>query len=651
MTQVLLYIFIYLSAAVIMVPISKKLGLGSVLGYLLAGMFIGPILGLVGKEATTIQHVAEFGVVMMLFLVGLELEPSKLWKLRHKLLFLGGLQVVLTIAAIAALAHYYGIAWQSAMTIGCIFSLSSTAIVLQTLGEKNLLNSPGGQSSFAVLLFQDIAVIPMLALLPLLALPELSGVAGHAADSQHTSLNLLDGASAWLKTLVTTLVITVIIVGGRYLSRPAFRYIASTRSQEIFIFFALALVVGIAALMSVIGLSSALGTFLAGVVLANSEYRHALESTLEPFKGLLLGLFFITVGAGIEFSLLFGRFFLIVGLTLAVILVKFVILYLLGRLFRLRGLDSSLFALSLAQAGEFGFVLLSFSVQNSLLSQEYASILVLVVTLSMVLTPLLFIFYDKVLVPRANRKGTNRKNDTIEDTTPIIILGHGRFGQVVNSILTGCGYHTTIIDHDPHTVDGMSRYGIKTYFGDASQPSMLEAAGIAQAKLIVIAIDNEEASLQIVHYIHKHFPKVKVVMRAYDRRSVYALYQASTSGAIVRETFDSAVRAGRYALEKLGIETQKAKKLVRLYYDRDRIGVRQLASVYDPEIDSFKNEALMEAAKAFEEETAALLQALLVTETPTEEEETVAEFNTQFPVFEEVEEARKKHDEANEEQS
>ncbi|TCP94982.1 Kef-type potassium/proton antiporter (CPA2 family) [Cricetibacter osteomyelitidis] len=631
MTAVLLYIFIYLSAAVITVPLSKKLGLGSVLGYLIAGVFIGPTLGLVGKETETIQHVAEFGVVMMLFLVGLELEPSKLWKLRSKLLGLGGLQVMLTAAAIAFLAYLCGVAWQSAVTIGCIFSLSSTAIVLQTLGEKNLLSSPGGQSSFSVLLFQDIAVIPMLALLPLLALPELTN--STISVSAHSSLNLLEHASAITKTVITTFAISVIIVAGHYLARPVFRYIASTRSQEIFIFFALTLVVGIALLMSLIGLSPALGTFLAGVVLANNEYRHALESTLEPFKGLLLGLFFITVGASIQFGLLFSNFFLIIGLTLAIIVIKFVVLFLLGKAFRLKGLDTYLFALSLAQAGEFGFVLLTFGVQNALISQEYSDILLLVVTLSMVFAPLLFILYDKVLIPRFHKKG-ERQQDTIEEANPILVLGHGRFGQVVNGILNSCGYPTTIIDHDPHITEGMSMIGVKTYFGDASQPTLLEAAGVKDAKLVVVAIDNQEQTLQIVHYLHQHFPELPVVARAYDRRAVYNIYQEDIGTAIVRETFDSAVRAGRYALEKLGIETEKAKMLAQLFFERNRTGLKHLAEYYDPEIEAFKNKALIYAAKQYDQETAALLQALIANDGLLTDETTKEELNTDFPEVE-----------------
>lgn len=634
MTQVLLYIFIYLSSAVITVPISKRLGLGSVLGYLAAGVIIGPILGLVGSETATIQHVAEFGVVMMLFLVGLELEPAKLWKLRSKLLGLGGLQVILTAAGIAGIGYWCGIQWQSAVTIGCIFSLSSTAIVLQTLGEKNLLDSPGGQSSFSVLLFQDIAVIPMLALLPLLAIPELAHTV--TATAEHSSLNLLDGASTWVRTSVTLFVIGVIVIGGHYLARPMFHYIASTRSHEIFIFFALALVIGTAALMSLIGLSAALGTFLAGVVLANNEYRHALESTLEPFKGLLLGLFFITIGAGIQFTILFDHFFVILGLTLVVILLKFIVLFILGKLFRLQGLDTSLFALSLAQAGEFGFVLLSFSVKNALISQEYSDILLLVVTLSMAFTPLLFIFYDKVLVPRAHSKSSPREQDKIEQENPIIVLGHGRFGQTVNNLLNSCGYSTTIIDYDPHTCDGMSSIGIKTYFGDATQPTLLAAAGIDKAKLVVIAINNQEQVVEIMHYLHHNYPNLPVVARAYDRHAVYNLYQAGAGNAIVRETFDSAVRAGRYALTKLGINEEKAKMLTQLYFERERTGTKYLAQYYDPEIETFKNNILIDAAKQFDSETAALLQALINSDSLLTDSEQITT-QTAFPKVEEIE--------------
>ncbi len=607
MTALLLYAFIYLFAAVVAVPISKRLGLGSVLGYLLAGIAIGPVLHLVGNETQSIQHVAEFGVVMMLFLVGLELEPAMLWRLRNKLLGLGGLQVGLTIALIAVVAVAIGQPWQVGIAAGCVLALSSTAIVLQTLGEKGLLPSPGGQSSFSVLLFQDIAVIPMLALLPLLAMPELMGAAAHG--NSHESINLLENLNGYLRALITLAAIAGIVVGGHFLSRPIFRYIAASRMREVFTIFALTLVVGIAALMSLIGLSPALGTFLAGVVLANSEYRHELESNLEPFKGLLLGLFFITVGAGIDFTLLFGEFWLILALTLAVMLIKALVLLALGMVFKLKGLDRKLFALGLAQAGEFGFVLLSFNVQNALMSPATADRLLLVVALSMLLTPMLFIFYDKVLVPRAYQGG-QRQQDAVEAENPVIIAGHGRFGQMVNSLLLACGYQTTVIDYDPETVDGLSKYGLKTYFGDATRPELLETAGIEKAKLLVVAIDNKEQAVAMVEHVSRIRPDLPMVVRAYDRTHVYDLYRAGGQ-AIVRETFDAAIRSGRMALELLGMDKAKAAEVSTFYYHRDRHSVALMAGLYNPELPRFGNTEMMKVALADDAETAEMIQALL----------------------------------------
>ena len=365
MTTILLYSFTYLAFAVAAVLISKKLGLGSVLGYLMAGIAIGPVLGLAGKETESIQHVAEFGVVMMLFLVGLELAPQKLWQLRHKLLGLGGLQVMLSVAAIAGITIAIGKSWQMGVAVGCILALSSTAIVLQTYSEKNLMQSPGGQAGFAILLFQDVAAIPMLALLPLLA------ASHHHRSSQHTT-NLLADEPGWVLAAVSIAAILAIAVGVRYLVPRMFRFISKVRLNEMFTMFTLALVVGIATLMSLIGLSPALGAFVAGVALANSSYRHEMESHLEPFKGLLLGLFFITVGAGMNFALLYKEFWVVAAITLATLVVKGTILFILGLLFRLPRMGSKLLALSLAQAGEFGFVLLTIARQSHVLPRAMA---------------------------------------------------------------------------------------------------------------------------------------------------------------------------------------------------------------------------------------------------------------------------------------
>jgi CPA2 family monovalent cation:H+ antiporter-2 len=465
MDSFLLQATIYLGAAVLAVPLATRLGLGSVLGYLMAGIVIGPLLGFVGSETESLQHFAEFGVVMMLFIIGLELEPRALWDMRHRLLGLGGLQITLSTLVIAAGAMALGQPWQLALAIGLIFALSSTAIVLQTLSEKGLMQTHGGRSAFSVLLTQDIAVIPMLALLPLLAVAPLVSIApdgsvqlavDHAED--HGAMSLVADLPGWGVTLVTMAAVAAIILAGMFLTRPAFRFVGLANLRELYTAFALLIVVAIACLMILVGLSPALGTFLAGVVLANSEFRHELESDIEPFKGLLLGLFFITVGAGIQFQTLFGAPFTILGLTLAVILAKGAILYGLGRLFNLQGRDQWLFTLSLAQAGEFGFVLISFSLQQSVLPKALSETLLLVVALSMLITPLLFIAYD-VISARIEDQAQDHPADEIDDQQPVIIAGIGRFGQVVNRLVQVSGVETTVLDHDLETIQLMRTVG------------------------------------------------------------------------------------------------------------------------------------------------------------------------------------------------
>lgn len=606
MNEILFEAFIFLGAAVVAVPISKQLGLGSVLGYLIAGIAIGPIAGLVGDEAEKIQHVAEFGVVMMLFLVGLELEPEKLWQLRHKLIGLGGLQVGLTTIVFFGAGILFELPWTIALSVGLILALSSTAIVLQTLNEKGLMSGTGGQASFSVLLFQDMAVIPMLALLPLLVIPELLTQGGEVAHGG----NLIEGYPGWLRGLITILAIAAIVLAGKYLIKPIFRFIARPKLREMFTAFALFLVVGIAALMTMIGLSPALGTFLAGVVLANSEYRHELESNIDPFKGLLLGLFFITVGAGIDFALLFAEFGLIIGLTLGVIFIKFAILFLLGALFKLKGAARWLFALSLAQAGEFGFVLLSFSVQNSVLPNTLADQLLLVVAISMLLTPLLFIVFDRFILPKYSQSSPV-ESEKIEVQSSIIIAGHGRFGQIVNRILEHAGYKPIVIDIDIETTEGLTKFGYKTYFGDASRPELLQSAGLENAQLLIIAIDDPAKALEIASYASRNFPGVTVLARSFDRPHTYDLYQAGVRGGIVRETFDSAVRLGRYALEALGQNAEVAEKVAHLFFERDRQTVFEAAEYYDPTAPRFSNKEMLAKVREMDSETAAKIRDLL----------------------------------------
>ena len=563
MTAYFIQAFIYLCAAVVAVPLAKRLGLGSVLGYLIAGVVIGPVVGLVGEETATLQHFAEFGVVMMLFLVGLELEPRMLWSMRHRLLGLGGLQVVLTTAAFMLIGLAFDLDWRVALTIGWILALSSTAIVLQTLNEKGLAKTEGGRAAFSVLLFQDIAVIPMLALIPLLELPEIAlaaNIIASTASESHGYLDLVSDLPNWIYTLVVLAAVASVVYGGYYLSRPLFRFVALSGLREVFTATALMLVIGIAALMSLVGLSPALGTFLAGVVLANSEFRHELESNIEPFKGLLLGLFFITVGAGINFEVLSNNWLLVGLITATVIMVKAGIIFGLVKIFGICFSDRWLVSLGLAQAGEFGFVLLSFSSQNHVLPGEIAQLLALVIAISMFLTPVLFIFFDKVLVPRFERKQQFREQDVIEEKGKVLIAGIGRFGQIINRLLVANGIHTVVLDHDVEQVDNLRKLNIKAYFGDATRPELLETAGIEEADLFVIAIDDRERAVELVQQMKQRHPGVALLVRAFDQVHYYQLKQAGAE-FIVKETYYSALDLGCQALVQLGFHPNRAEQL------------------------------------------------------------------------------------------
>jgi len=563
MTSYFIQAFIYLCAAVIAVPLAKRFGLGSVLGYLVAGVVIGPVVGLVGEETQTLQHFAEFGVVMMLFLVGLELEPKMLWSMRNRLLGLGGLQVSLTTVAIMLISLMFGLDWRIALTTGLILALSSTAIVLQTLNEKGLAKTEGGRGAFAVLLFQDIAVIPMLALIPLLEMPALVEAASDVtqqATANHGHLDLVSGLPNWVYGGVVLGAIATVVLGGIFLSRPLFRYVAQSGLREVFTATALMLVIGIAALMSLVGLSPALGTFLAGVVLANSEFRHELETNIEPFKGLLLGLFFITVGAGIDFGILAQDWMLVGGIVAVVILVKASVVYLLARTFGIGSSDRWLVTLGLAQAGEFGFVLLAFSLQNNVIPADTAQLLALVVAISMFLTPALFIFFDKVLVPHFETGGEQRQHDVIDSSGRVLIAGIGRFGQIVNRLLVANGIETIVLDHDAGQVDNMRKLEIKSYFGDATRPELLETAGMEDVDLFVIAIDDRERAVELVHHIRQRCPRLAILARAFDQVHYYQLKQAGAE-FIIKETYHAALDMGCEALTRLGFHPFHAEQL------------------------------------------------------------------------------------------
>jgi monovalent cation:proton antiporter-2 (CPA2) family protein len=567
--------FVYLSAAVISVPIAKRLGLGSVLGYLIAGMIVGPFgLGLVGQEGQDVMHFAEFGVVMMLFLIGLELQPALLWRMRGPILGLGGLQVAVTALVIAALSMALGQRWQTGLAIGMTLALSSTAIVLQTLAEKGLMKTDGGQSSFAVLLFQDIAVIPMLALLPLLAVGAVGG--DHAAESGHAT-TVVAGLPAWAKALAVLAAMAAIVVGGRYLMRPVFRFIAGTRLREIFTAAALLLVVGIALLMSEIGLSPALGTFLAGVVLANSEYRHELEADIDPFKGLLLGLFFIAVGASVDFELIGSRPLTLAALVGALIVTKWVVLFLLGRWFRM-GLDQNfLFAFALAQSGEFAFVLFSFAVQTGVIPEEVANQLIAVVALSMAATPLLMLLNERLLQPRVGTKERDtREADAIDEKNPVIIAGFGRFGNVVGRLLRAKGVGTTVLEFDSDRVELLRRLGQKVFYGDASRHDLLRAAGAEEARLLVIALGDPGRNLELVRTAQKHFPHLTILAQATGRLAAYELRDAGVEHTYL-ETLDTSLRAGVDALRALGFRAFQAHRAAHTFRRHEEDAIRELA--------------------------------------------------------------------------
>ncbi len=595
MESFLLQASLYLGAAVLVVPLSVRFGLGSVLGYLAAGVMLGPVLGLAGSETQDLQHFAEFGVVMMLFLIGLELEPRTLWDMRHRLLGLGGAQVVITSALIAAALMAIGTAWQASVTLGLLMSLSSTAIVLQTLTEKNLMRTGGGRATFSVLLTQDIAVVPMLALIPLMA-TRTPLADDHAVEGAAEPLiSLVQSLPGWAVTGLTLAIVGVIILAGHFLTRPVFRFVHASHLPEMSSFISLLSVLGIAFLMMLVGLSPALGTFLAGVVLANSEFRHQLEADIKPFKGILLGIFFMTVGVSIDVGVLADQPLRILALTLGLIALKALVLFALTVVFKLRGRDRFLFTLGLAQAGEFGFLIVSFAVTQHILPDAIAQRALLVISLSMLLTPLLFIAHDW-LARRHAAKTPEQAPDEIDEKGLIIIAGIGRFGQTVNRLARTAGLSTVVLDADASAIDRLRRFGIKGYFGDPSRPELLQAAGIEQAQVLVVAVDDPANATRIVQFARKARPDLHIVARARDRVHVYELYQAGAND-IVRETFDSSVRAGRYVLENMGFSEYEAAKLTQTYFKIDRAAMRDLAQLWVPGQPVHENEAYIARAR------------------------------------------------------
>jgi CPA2 family monovalent cation:H+ antiporter-2 len=573
---------VYLAAAVVMVPVAKKLGLGSVLGYLLAGVFIGPaFLGFIGQEGQDLMHFAEFGVVMMLFLIGLELEPELLWKLRKPIIGMGGLQVVMTTAVVMLIAIALGFSWQPALALGMTVSLSSTAIVLQTLNEKGLMKAAAGQSSFSVLLFQDVAVIPMLALFPLLA----TYTPPSTADAGEHAKTLVDGLPGWGHTVVVFASVGIIILAGRFLIRPLFRIVAKTRLRELFTASALLLIVGTAVLMQQVGLSPALGTFLAGVVLANSEYKHELESDIEPFKGLFLGLFFIAVGASIDFSLVIQQPLTIFGLVALLIVVKGLVLFLLGKIFRLGTDQNLIFSFALSQVGEFAFVLFSYSLSEGILPKPTIDIMIAVVAISMGLTPLLMVLNERFVQPRigsCTEVPVDKLPDTIDEKNPVIIAGFGNFGSTVGRFLRAHKIGTTILEIDSDRVDLLRKMGFKAYYGDASRHDLLVSAGADTAKLIIITLEPPDKRLEMIETIKKHFPNLRMLVRAQNRFDAYDLMNAGMLH-VYRETIDTSVRMGVDVMKLLGFRAYTAQRAARTFLKIDEKNLRKLSAIRDPD--------------------------------------------------------------------
>ena len=566
--SVLFNAFIYLLAAVIAVPVSKRLGFGAVLGYLLAGVVIGPWGFRLIREAEDILHFAEFGVVLLLFAIGLELNPQRLWEMRKPILGLGAAQVIITTLLLTGLGVAFDMTGPIALVAAMGLSLSSTAMALQLLTEKNLLPTPAGHSGFSVLLFQDIAVIPMLAVIPLLG----------------TRVADVNAGFDWLALAQALAVIVLIVVGGRFLLLPILRLIAATGLREVFTAFSLLLVIATGLLMQAVGMSMALGAFLAGVLLAESEYRHALESDIEPFKGLLLGLFFIAVGMSIDFGILFREPLLIAGLALGLVAIKAVILFALGRLYGLPSRQLPLFALVLSQGGEFAFVLFKLAQSTGVFPAEVTDTLIVTVALSMLTTPLLLVINDKFLEPFFDHTPAPPMDDIEDAGHAVIIAGFGRFGQIIGRLLHANGIDATVLEHDPNHIETLRRFRFKVFYGDACRLDLLRAAGAERAKLLVVAIDEADAALRLVDLVHQNFPQVKVIARAWDVAQVFELLEHNVD-IYERESFEGALRLGEEALKLLGFSAWRAKQAAHLFRAHDEETLREIYHHYHEDLD------------------------------------------------------------------
>ncbi|MBY0407864.1 MAG: monovalent cation:proton antiporter-2 (CPA2) family protein [Rickettsiales bacterium] len=576
-------VFVFLMAACIMVPLAGRLKLGSVLGYLVAGVIIGPFgLSLI-ENPEAIMHFAEFGVVMMLFIIGLELEPEKLWSLRKAIIGLGGLQMALTTTALTLLGITLGYAFAPSLAVSLALSLSSTALVLQVLQERGLMNTAAGESSFAVLLFQDIAVIPILALMPLM---------GDGATEASNHGGWISSMPGWMHAEIVMAAICIIVLGGSKASRHVFRFIANTNLREVFTATSLALIVGITLLMDQIGLSPAMGAFIAGVVLANSEYKHTLEADIEPFKNLLLGLFFISVGMGMDFTLLAAHPLGMLGTLAALLVTKIVVLLVAGRFFGLKPAQNIVFAFVMSQGGEFAFVLFQYASTLNVLPASQSGFLTMAVALSMATTPFLIMFASRYVLPRFISILPAREDDHIPESNLVIIAGYGRFGQIVGRFMRAQDLSVTVLENSPDQIELIGKFGGQVFFGDASRLSLLQSARADKARLLVVAVDDADKALEITRMARANFPNLKIFARARNRRHAYELHRAGAN-YFVRETFHSALTMAQAVMVEMGYNAQDMAAKAEKFKDHDEATLHKSFEFYEqePELLSFARQA------------------------------------------------------------
>lgn len=581
-----------LGAAVIAVPLFKRIGLGSVLGYLAAGLAIGPYGLHLIADPHAIIHLAEFGVVMFLFVIGLEMKPSHLWSLRRQIFGLGSMQVIISAILMTIVGVQFGVSWEVAFVSSAGFVLTSTAIVMQVLGERKELSTKRGQKIVSILLFEDLLIVPLLAVVTFLS------------PFEKTEASM----PWWQSAGIAMLALAALVFIGRFILNPVFRILANAKAREVMTAAALFVVLGAALLMEEAGLSMAMGAFVAGVMLSESAFRHQLEADIEPFRGLLLGLFFLGVGMALDLKVVAENWQLIFLGVIVLMITKGLCIYVVARLAKSTHKTALERTLLMAQGGEFAFVLFAAALSKGVIDETVNANMTAIVVLSMVMTPIILVLYEKY---GAKDKEEDIQADEIDEQHPILIVGMGRFGQIVNDLLRLSGYATTVVDLNPNMIKGFNEYGIKSYFGDASRREFLIAAGLEQAEMLVVAIDNKEQASAIVHFAREVNPNIKIIARAYDRFHTFDLYDAGVNEA-VRETFDSAVRTGRVALENLGMEAEVAKEIAEYYFHADRHEVKLMSQVYDPQAQFFKNPALRDIARECDQKMAADIQEILL---------------------------------------